>query len=1408
MESFARALQVSKITQLLQPKEGEHLNFLNYWMGLDYGILRQGTRLLLSHCDFLRLSPQVPLSWRVFLKNLGGMPGFGAASGVGVRCSRAWRSGTRSIAGTIPQHKGELTLGEILMEPIFFNPRLGGDLNSANMEEEQWEIFDRTRRPQCQLMRSSNFRRARAETLWARIQPIAETGITHMVHLIKGKGLGAGLDFYTWPEFRARLGAWERSGSMTRAVFESLISNVKTMWTSRIQAASALKIAHPTWSLADVVRADMMTPGTWLRRFCDGKVGRVEDGSPCVLHAFSGKAGRTDGLAQYLAELSIQCKEIDTVIHAKRHDLLCDTIYERVLEQARKVKFAVAVLGVPCSTFSVARIGGDGINTPAPVRGRATQLRCGLCNLTALQQKEVDNANALVSRSVEIARAVLRAGGDVLFENPCDRGSRDDEDSVVRDRYKAKWADHAPLWLHPEMVELRRDTGLRAVTFPQCALGGSFQKWTTLWYSQGFAEKLDTLTTCTCTHGYHSDIARGRGLRGRWHSAEAAAYPARMNKLIADAIHDCIAIQRRGGATFCHRVRAWMSVDKAGRIDVHGTKDCDYRSDDDGELGNGVEQVHVWEQHELAACDEELQAWERSGEGGRPQIRLWCAGGVVDWKLLEEMEENPGTSHCTGSCNPAHWQWKHPKTDVSHEPTLISDINTHAIYFMELSRLFTPMRTFTGGETATHGMEMGHTTWFDLLTPEVLTQQEFVVSRIVGDRTLGEKGGRQYKIRWAGFDASWDTWEPAEVVEETEALDRYEAEGAVVEGEGDEDTNEGDGATVNLIKGGDDVIKMRAKIMAHRVSHGVNKLTAHKWESVLADAEPLGRGRCRKIGPLNGHCTACLCMLKRRVVESCRHAHLECPFTVQILALILRCATHVSATNLETQQETINLSDSDLVAKHKLMLITGFRLKDEARGSASKRAGDTPICVLIAETHAAIGDRRKGSESGWGFTQGYAWETHSIYMDIRRRMTTHIRHSHREADRRQIKCRIDNPGKYLEEEGPLFDWEQTWVTTGWASRTGRNLMPLRASDVNGSRVTMAYTPWAWRVHPALMIAWWRSREGRNDPSAVINMPRSMSMITDDTLIIYPDGSHDSSKPQAVAGFGFTGIREGDGEADMDARVVVSASGPVITDKTAGVFLGAEKHSNNSGELTALIEGMLWALECDTQPDSAILLRPDSELAMGWTIGDLKAKVNKALVAKARCVYKRLLCQRKGRVYWRHVKGHSGHLRNDHADELANEGATQTTWNATVPREAWRAVRGDGELLHNEGGWKGYNATLTTMVWRVNGGWTIYQRIQLMPECEGWTIRPGQPPQDVHNAVALTNNAVVRIERAAKHDPLGVLNLMPYRSLRIARILSAGMQEKAKVNACVTKVGKRRVQNAITLTDAAMLRPQL
>ena len=186
----------------------------------------------------------------------------------------------------------------------------------------------------------------------------------------------------------------------------------------------------------------------------------------------------------------------------------------------------------------------------------------------------------------------------------------------------------------------------------------------------------------------------------------------------------------------------------------------------------------------------------------------------------------------------------------------------------------------------------------------------------------------------------------------------------------------------------------------------------------------------------------------------------------------------VSGTNLDACQEAVRSSDAELVEKHKLVLITGYRLRDEVRGSAAKRAGDTPLRVLVAEVHAFLGDRRKRAEEGWEMWGDGAWQEAGAYRSIRRRMTDHIRNSSREARLLQTKRRIDNPGKLLDKEGPWFDWVEAWVKTGWATMDGGNCMPLRASEIHGQQTRHACTPWAWSVSAGLQFFWWRTHAFR------------------------------------------------------------------------------------------------------------------------------------------------------------------------------------------------------------------------------------------------------------------------------------------------------------------------------------------
>ena len=106
------------------------------------------------------------------------------------------------------------------------------------------------------------------------------------------------------------------------------------------------------------------------------------------------------------------------------------------------------------------------------------------------------------------------------------------------------------------------------------------------------------------------------------------------------------------------------------------------------------------------------------------------------------------------------------------------------------------------------------------------------------------------------------------------------------------------------------------------------------------------------------------------------------------------------------------------------------------------------------------------------------------------------------------------------------------------------------------------------------------------------------------------------------------------------------------------YIGATSHTNNTGELSALGEAIRWLLEEDPDKSRSIVLRPDSEYAMGVlvAIGDNTPSANKKLAEWVVKMYGASKRQRRGKVKWLHVSGHSDHKWNDVVDSLATEGA--------------------------------------------------------------------------------------------------------------------------------------------------------
>ena len=124
---------------------------------------------------------------------------------------------------------------------------------------------------------------------------------------------------------------------------------------------------------------------------------------------------------------------------------------------------------------------------------------------------------------------------------------------------------------------------------------------------------------------------------------------------------------------------------------------------------------------------------------------------------------------------------------------------------------------------------------------------------------------------------------------------------------------------------------------------------------------------------------------------------------------------------------------------------------------------------------------------------------------------------------------------------------------------------------------------------------------------------------------------------------------------------ITACGPVVTSTANSGYVGATVGSNNTGEVSAIIEALLCAVEHEY---ARVQVHTDSQWSINVITGKWRAKSNKTLVETA----KKLAYKAGVTVHFHWVKGHAGHEGNEKADALAEAGkdAEEPTGGRTLP----------------------------------------------------------------------------------------------------------------------------------------------
>jgi len=165
-----------------------------------------------------------------------------------------------------------------------------------------------------------------------------------------------------------------------------------------------------------------------------------------------------------------------------------------------------------------------------------------------------------------------------------------------------------------------------------------------------------------------------------------------------------------------------------------------------------------------------------------------------------------------------------------------------------------------------------------------------------------------------------------------------------------------------------------------------------------------------------------------------------------------------------------------------------------------------------------------------------------------------------------------------------------------------------------------------------------NREVRVQLGKEIMQPNTNSNHTD--ITIYSDGSSTGRRPEErKGGWAFVIVKD-------DTQTALHYGPVTSTD--------VEFISNNSAELMAAKQLLLWLTSNEQERGATVTIRPDSMLVIKWLTGAARSGHHKELIKDCRGLLAKL--RERIIIKWRHIRAHQGHHFNEMVDEHAKAGA--------------------------------------------------------------------------------------------------------------------------------------------------------
>ena len=256
-----------------------------------------------------------------------------------------------------------------------------------------------------------------------------------------------------------------------------------------------------------------------------------------VLYLFSGPAGRSDGVAAYLAAVGIKVDEYDTLNkHMADQDLLDDTVWLKIKARLQAGYYVFLLASPPCRSFSAARSAGPG---PPVLRDsehiyvfpKSQRWR----KLEHCHYERIREDNLFAERTAEACAIMDTWGRPYAVEQP------------------EPWGGSVTMFDFESFKALRVN-GAKVVAFDQCPFGAPCKKPTLVLYKGGDFNTFQARCDDPAVQQWrddgstywapHPSFHGKKDRNGGYLTSSLSAYPAKLNCKLATIINKAITEQQ------------------------------------------------------------------------------------------------------------------------------------------------------------------------------------------------------------------------------------------------------------------------------------------------------------------------------------------------------------------------------------------------------------------------------------------------------------------------------------------------------------------------------------------------------------------------------------------------------------------------------------------------------------------------------------------------------------------------------------------------------------------------------------------------------------------------------------------------------------------------------------------------